>query len=304
MCKQLILAGLLGFFSSLAAQDNTLSTVLQDSYDLTFKLHVGEKDFYRMRTVYLDMNDSGRVAQTRVMEGCFGREIIEYQKGIWTGHYVWKYLKTGQIQGKGEVNEFRILPYTQNYEYSFCPDHWAPGHFPVDLAAIPKTMEGWTFVVNLIDTHTFDKIIEWKSYRDRLERIGQIMSLPTDSIAVNMDFPPLFTDTYFVNGLTYTSFQGLTWYQNEPCALLTFHSEDSYVRMVVNMMDMKLPTDGVSYYWGDIILSLRTGKILRGRIFERVDSLTTLVQLGKPMRQVTRREITLERISKEKFDQF
>lgn len=300
----LVLSSLFAFFSSLGAQENTLRTVLQNSYDLSSKFHVVEKDFYGMRTVYLDMNDSGRVAQTRIVEGCFEREITESKEGRWTADYVWKYAKIGQIQGKGEVKDYRVLPYAQLFQYIFCPRDWTPSHFPVELSAVPKTLEGWDFVVNLIDTHTFDKIIEWDSYEDRLERIGQTIPLPTDSVPVSMDFPPLFTDTYFVNAPFFTTFQGLTWYQEEACALLTFHSDDSYVRMVVNMMDMKLPTDGVSYYWGDIILSLRTGKILKGRIFERVDSITTLVQFGKPMRHVTRREITLERISEEAYDTF
>jgi hypothetical protein len=158
-------------------------------------------------------------------------------------------------------------------------------------------MEGWSFVVKLIDAHTFDAILRLDTYDSHLKVIGDRAKLPAEGVPVSMDFPPLFTDTFFINADFWTIFQGLTLYQDEPCAILFFRSDDSFVRMVVNMMDMKLPTDGVSYYWGTIYLSLDTGKIMRGIICERVDAITrSFIEAGKPMRQVVRREITLEKM--------
>ena len=71
--------------------------------------------------------------------------------------------------------------------------------------------------------------------------------------------------------------------------------------METNMNGMKFPSDGTSYYWGEILLSLKEKKIVQGTIFERVDMVTSLATFGAPVRHVTRREISLERIPPEEF---
>ncbi len=73
-----------------------------------------------------------------------------------------------------------------------------------------------------------------------------------------MDFPPLFTETYFKNAPVDITFRGISLGGNELCAILAFRSDDCRVHMVANMNNMKIPIDGVSYYFGEIVLSLET----------------------------------------------
>ena len=73
-------------------------------------------------------------------------------------------------------------------------------------------------------------------------------------------------------------------------------SENNGLHMVTHMNGQKFPTEGTSYYWGEIFLSLEDKKIVRGTIIERVDMVTSLATLGDPIRHVTRRKITMEQI--------
>lgn len=290
-----------GFNVTAVAQDRSLEKILQNPFDFSSRCEIGDKDFYHIVTMYLDMNDSGMVAQKRVLHGYFSREVMRMDAGRRYDRFQWKAVKAGQRQGKGGIRDYQTLPYTEGFQYEYCQEDWEPEHFPVDLTTIPKTMEGWSFVVKLLDTHTFDTIVDFKEYQGSMQSIGDTARLPAENVPVNMDFPPLFTDTYFTNAFVFTTFKGVTLYRGEPCAILSFRSDDSRVHMTVNMMDMKLPTDGVSYYWGDIYCSLETGKIIWGQIIEWVHSVTTMVQMGKPVRHVTRREIMLERMTEDEY---
>jgi|GEM_PF-2099037 len=79
-----------------------------------------------------------------------------------------------------------------------------------------------------------------------------------EGIPISMDFPPLFTETYFKNAPVDITFRGISLGGNELCAILAFRSDDCRVHMVANMNNMKIPIDGVSYYFGEIVLSLET----------------------------------------------
>ena len=281
------------------ALESKMKALLQKAYNLKPGYSVGDKDFYHIETIYLEMDEAGKVAQTIALDGCFSREVKSIEKGTRTDNFLWKCVKRGSSKGKKEINEYKILPFTKGFQYTF--GEWKPRRFPVDLSLIPKTMEGWRFVVKLIDAHTFDVIVNSDSYEEKLVHVGDSARLPGEGMPIAMDFPPLFTDTCFKNAPFSITFRGVTLHRDEPCAILAFRSDDCRVHLVVNMNNMKLPIDGVSYYFGEVLLSLEDRKIVWGKIIERVDSMTSLPTLGTPMRQVIRREITLERMDRVEY---
>jgi hypothetical protein len=292
---------LLFIYSCSPAKNISVTKLLQQSYDLRPEYRVGAKDFYRITTVYLDMDDYGRVSHRAVLEGDFSREIVSMQKEGHTEFFEWMCVKKGEQEGQGEITEYTALPYSKGFQYTF--SEWTREHFPVDLSSIPKSMEGWKFVVKLIDAHTFDVLANLNNYEGHLTQVGDSALLPASAIPVSMNFPPLFTDTYFTNADLTITFLGIALFQGEPCAILVFRSEKNGLHMVTNMNGMKFPSDGTSYYWGEIFLSLEDKKIVRGKIFERVDMVTSLATLGAPVKHVTRREIILERMQPEDFKQ-
>jgi hypothetical protein len=285
----------------LMSQVPDLKQILTKTYDLTDRRDQGEIDHYLMQTTYLEMNDSGRVSKIQVVKGVFSRKMEKIENTGTVDRFLWKAVKIGEGKEKGKIRNWRVLPFTAEFEYSLCISEWTPERLPFDLAGVPPTMEGWLFVVNLMDVHTFDVLRSWDAYEHSPDRIGEYAELPAENVPVSMDFPPLFTDTYFVNGPVITFFSGLSICRDEPSALISFQAENSEVHLTVNMMDMKMPTDGISYYWGNMLISLGTGKLLQARLWERVDSLTLTPGLSAPVRGVTRREILLKRVSRQEF---
>jgi len=250
----LILLLIFLLISNLPAQKVQMESILGKVYDLAPKYAVGDKDFYHIRTTYLEMNDSGQVATTRIVDGYFSREILRFQDNKRYDRFVWRHVTIGERKGKGQVAEFKELPYAQDFQYDFLVSEITPEHFPVDIDSIPKTMEGYHFFVNLIDAHTFYIICNSQNYENNINKIGQTARLPGQDLQGFIDFPPLFTHTRFVQAPLFTTFQGITSCQNQPSAIFAFRCDDSRIDMVVNMMNMSFPSDGTSYYWGDYVV--------------------------------------------------
>jgi hypothetical protein len=288
-------------FPGCLIQEKEMRHLLKQPFDLSPAHKIGDKDFYRIQTIYLEMDNTGKVAQTKVLEGYFSREIQSLKEGIPADNFSWKYVKKGLRKGKGKIDKFSIMPYTRGFQYAF--EEWTRDRFPVDLSTVPKTIEGWTFFVKLIDVHTFYVLADPRSHDKKLVHVGDSACIRGEGMPIAIDFPPLFTDTYFENATTYITFRGITVYEEESCAILTFRSDDSRVHLVTNIQNMRLPIEGVSYYHGEILLSLEDRKIVWGKIVERVDSVTNLIQSKTPLRHVTRREITLARMKKSEYDQ-
>jgi hypothetical protein len=288
-------------FPGCLIQEKKMRHLLKQPFNLSPTHKIGDKDFYRIQTIYLEMDNTGKVAQTKVLEGYFSREIQSLKEGTPAFIFSWKCVKKGSKKGKGKVDEFRIMPYTRGFQYVF--EEWTRDRFPVDLTTIPKTIEGWTFFVKLIDAHTFYVLADPRSRDKKLVHVGDSACIRGEGTPIAIDFPPLFTDTYFENAPTYITFRGITVYEEKSCAILAFRSDDSRVHLVTNIQNMKLPLEGVSYYHGEILLSLEDRKIVWGKIVERVDSVTNLIQSKTPLGHVTRREITLERMKKSEYEQ-
>ena len=164
-------------------------------------------------------------------------------------------------------------------------------------------MEGWDFFVNLVDAHTFDVIVDITNYTKKLRYIGDKASLPQDEVPISQNFPPLFTNSYFINGPFEICVRGITIYEDEPCVFFDFTCKESKVHFETNINKIKAVIDGISNYHGKIFLSLEGNKILWGEITERVDLLTFLPSFKTKTRNVVCREITLERIKKSDFEQ-
>jgi len=283
------------------AQDKDLWKLLRGFFNLSPSYRAGERNFYHMRTVYLDFG-GGKISQTQVFDGYYAREVVKADQGKHTDRFVWKFVKKGMAKGAAEVKDFEVLPFTKNFVYEFAD--WTPQQFPIDRSAIPKTFDGWYFFVKLIDAHTFDVVVDGAAQQGKLAHVGESLSLPVEGIPVGVDFPPLFTDSQFTNAPFDVTFRGITSSQDEPCAILTFRSDDCRVHLVANISGMKLPTDGVSCYQGEIFLSLITRKIFWAHFIEYVESLTTLsTPAATPMKQLVRREITLEKLDKLAYEQ-
>jgi len=291
----------MSFSSFTLAQEEELMKLLQKPFSLSTTYKVGDKDYYNIKTTYLEMSEEGKVTETRILDGYYSREVMEIEDNKRTDFFAWKLVKMGVSEGKSEVNDYTILPYTRDFNYKF--KDWAHEKFPVDLSSIPKAIEGWRFVVKLFDAHTFDVMVDFDGVKEKLGRIGDTVIMPADTAPVLLDFPPLYTDTHFKNEPVHLTFHGIALYKNEPCAVIAFRCDDCKLQMIVNVNNMKVSTKGVSCYSGEVFLSLKSHKIVWGKVMERVDHITTVPNFPTPIRRASRREITLDSMNKTDFEQ-
>ena len=273
---------------------------LNNAFPLNRTYAVGDKDFYHIKTIYREMDDSGNIAHTTVLDGYFSREIKKLTEARTSDFLIWKYVKTGEGKNIEDIKDYRILPFTEDFQYLF--EDWRPQQFPVDISTIPKTMDGWRFYVKLLDAHTFDVIGNRDNFKRESLKIGDHAIIVEEIFPVSMDFPPLYTDTYFINSPFTVTFHAITACSAEPSAILTFRSDGCRLHMKANINDMAFPSDGISSYWGEVFISLESGKILGGKILERVDLIIALPQTKKTIKHVTLREIYLDKMKKEEFD--
>jgi len=260
----------------------------------------GVHSYYRMTSVYTHLDASGAASEMQILEGFFQRSLGTGAPDQEGDRFAWKFVRLGSPGDDGRIEKWKVLPFTRDFTYVF--GRWTEERFPVDQTSIPKTMVGWQFFVKLLDAHTFDIIADPGNYDRRLERLGDSARLRGERLMVIMDFPPLFTDTYFVNAPFTTTLRGFTLFGGKPCLLLVFRSEDCRVRLVAAVNAMKLPTEGISSYHGEILLSMETGRVVWGKIRERVDMVSQIPNAPSPVRHATRREITLEEIGRPEFD--
>lgn len=277
-------------------------SVLQQEYNLSAKYLPGDTDYYRFRSLYLEMNDSGWVDKSHILDGYYSRAAVSIDGEKRVDRFTWNGVRLSEREGKGEFTKYRVLPYSKGFTYEFSTQDITGERFPVNTSSIPKTPEGFQFFVKLIDASTFDIIRSFGEYGSKLTRIGQSTELGADELRGIIDFPPLFTNTRFQHSAMKTTFQGITVAEGAPCAVIEYRSDDSHIYMTMNMMNMKFPSTATSYYWGTIMLSLETGKIVRAELYEHVVSWIDLSPAAKPTRSIVRRELTLEAMDRASYN--
>lgn len=297
-----LLAGLLLVAcSSLHSQEARSS--LQREYDLKAQYAVGDKDFYHLRSLYLEMDDSGWVRKSFVLDGYYTREAVALDSKDHTDRFIWKGVRTSERQGRGKFTNYSVLPFSVGYECQFSASEVSGKHFPAGITAIPRTPQGFQFFVKLIDASTFDILRSFEHYGPPLTHIGQVTTIPAEDLQGIIDFPPLYTNTHFVHTATRVTFSGITLSKGIPCALIEFREDDAHIHMTMNMMNMKFPSDGTSYYWGTILVGLETGKIVGATLCEHVVTVINLAPAGPVTKSIVRRELTLETLDQEEYEQ-
>jgi hypothetical protein len=284
------------------SQEIAMMNILVREYDLEARYKPGDRDYYYISTIYRSMNDTGRVSSTQKVEGWFSREIISTEPGGRVDYFQWKGAHMIRMDGSG-AGKSESWEFSRGFTYSISFQDLKPEQgFPIPKEGIPGTMDGWLFFVLAVDAHTFDVIASPDSYNGPLRKIGDRAVMDVEGIPVNMDFSPLFSDTYFINGPLSAWFTGITLSRNKPAALLSFRCDDSRLHMVTEAMNVKAVTEAASYYWGEVALSLTDLKISHGFLRERVDALINVPTVELPMKRVNLREIEIRRLSQQEYN--
>jgi hypothetical protein len=292
--------------SVMSCDRQNIQTQLAKDYDLSLSDQVGDVDYFRMKTIYYHGNHLGIMKDRDEVWGTFQREVLKVNQESFVARYTWKDVRLGHSSTlKEEITEWKPLSFAEGFMYEI--DLQEPGFVlaPVDSTNIPKTLVGMQFWVKLMDAHSQFELLRTETHGSisRIKKIGDRVSTPGANQGGGWDFPPLVTDSTFANGDYDTIFTGLSLVDGKTCAVLEYINADSRVSSKMQVTPkMKFDQDGTSNFWGHIYVDLKSGKLLKGDLYEYVLVQIEGIPLSGQMRLFERRLIEIEKITKKQYE--
>jgi len=285
--------------------DQNIPELLSKDYDLSLKDKEGDVDYYRMKTVYYHGNALGIIQSRDELIGSFKREVLKTNQESFVARYTWKSLRAGHgTKSQEEITNWKLLSFAEGFTYEL--DLFDPGFLSTfDIKNIPKTMEGMRYWVNIMDAHAQFELLRTETHGSisRIKKIGDRVATPGAHQTGGWDLPPLITESEFTNGDYDTLFSGISVVDGKTCAVLEYINSDSRLSSKMQMgPKMILKQDGTTNFWGHIFVDLKSGKLIRGDLYEYVVVLIEGLPLPEPLRSFERRYVEIEKITKDQFE--
>jgi hypothetical protein len=201
--------------------------------------------------------------------------------------FTWKSFKFGQTVGPGPLKMVEFKP-AENFSLVYSVnEEEAISKF--DFSSLPKTMDGFMFMILTWDAVTFDASVRpTKSLPIPDEaRIGTEFREAREPHDFVFEFPPLVTDSkYTFSGKSWVKILGLTTVRNIPCAIIEFAESENRVEMNLHLRPVEFKSHGFEHFWGKTYLSLEDGRVVRGELVGPVAMMQDIQRPGleKPER--------------------
>ncbi len=277
----------------------------QREFDLSLKDRPGDVSYYALKTIYYHGNSLGITHSREELIASFRREVVKVDAGAHLVRFTWNDARIGAAPDmNGEIGIWKTLPYARNFTYVI--DFNAP-NFPggVDFRPLPETLEGFKFMVNVLDAHAQFELLRTEASGgiSRLTRTGDRISNPGANQGGAWDFRHFITDSDFANGGYETLFTGISHEHGRELAVLEFINTESRITNTVQLTSsLSFEQQGTSNFWGHIYIDCETGKLVRGDLYEYVIVETKMPGQERPTRLFERRLIEIRALSKEEFE--
>jgi len=235
---------------------------------LKLRYKVGETLHYRLIRDNINFKmDGTKSGEMKVVTYFTRTRLKDDSEGKVQERFTWKSFRFGQAWADQtlKMNEFKPA---ENFSlvYSLNED-MAISKF--DFSSLPKTMEGFMFMILTWDAVTFDASVrptETLRIPDEA-RIGAEFREDREPHDFVFEFPPLVTDSkYTFSGKSWVRIAGLTSVRNIPCAVIEFGQSENRVEMNLQLKPMELKNRGFEHFWGKTYLSLEDGRVVRGEL--------------------------------------
>jgi hypothetical protein len=279
---------------------------LNVEYDLALRDKPGDISHYRMRTVYYHGNALGITYSTEILIAAFKREVIEVEEGTHLVKFTWNTAKIGTAKGLNEnITEWKKLPYAEGFSYSI---NFAAPNFPggVDFSPLPNTLDGMKFMVNILDAHAQFELLRTEPAGgiSRIKKTSDRISNPGAGQGGGWDFNTFIQDSDFSNGEYETLFVGLGMLDDRACAVLEYINSESLIKNKIQTTpQMIMEQESTSNFWGHIYIDLETGKLLKGDLYEYVNTHIKMPGQKELMKLFERRLIEIKSTSEEEFNE-
>jgi len=267
-----LLISTLGFISACASGRAPASApagpvALSAPLPLQLRYPVGTTLRYRLVRHNVNFRMNGTKAGEQRMESYFVRtRLADDARGRVQESLAWKKFLFGQGQtaepaklAPFKAAEGFVLPFSVN-------DAAAIEKF--DFSSLPRTFEGFMFMILTWDAMTFDASVrpsETLLAPDRA-RIGtSIVSTegPRDFL---FEYPPLAKGKYLYSGNSWVKVTGVSVVQDVPCAVIEFGQAENRIEMDFRFGPLAVQIRGLEHFWGKTLIALDDGRVVRGEL--------------------------------------
>jgi hypothetical protein len=280
----LILAGLLfwpHFMGTLSGQKPPEITI-PEKLPLKLRYKVGETLYYRLtrqnNTFQMDGTKSGDMK----MAAYFTRtRLADDSQGRAQEKFTWKSFQFGQSLTSAPA-KLTQLKAAEEFSFVYSVND-AEAIYKLDFSSLPRTFEGFFFMLLAWDAVTFDGTTRPTQYLQIPDEapIGAEYRETRTAPALVFSYPPIVTDSkYIFSGKSSVKVTGVSLVKNIPCAVLESANLENRAEMNLNISPMTIKSRGFEHFWAKTYISLADGRIVGGELHGPVAMIQDIARPG------------------------
>jgi hypothetical protein len=279
----ILFVGVLVLYNFLSSESNIEEEKISVPEVLPLKLRykVGETLYYCLVRENFNFKLDGRKSGGMKAVAYFTRtRLDDDNQGRVNEKFSWKGFWFGQTMTPGPV-KMKEFEAGENFSiiHSVNDDEALSKY---DFSSLPRTMDGFFFMILTWDAVTFDGMIRPTKYLPIPDetRVGAEFKETREPHDFVFEYPPLVTDSkYTFSGKSWMKILGVTTVHDIPCVIIEFANLENRVLMNIHLKPMEMRIQGFEHFWGKTYLSLEDGRIIRG---ELVGPITMIQDLQMP----------------------
>jgi hypothetical protein len=241
---------------------------LPEVVPLKLRYEVGETLFYRLTRLNNNFRmDGTKSGEMKVVTYFTRTRLPNDAEGRVQEKFVWKRFEFGQSMtaAPAKLAEFKggegfSLVYSVND---------ADAIYKLDFSSLPRTFEGFIFMILTWDAVTFDgstRPTQYLSIPDKAP-IGAEFKETREAPDLTFSYPPFVNDSkYHFSGKGWTKVTGISTIKDIPCAVVESANLENRVEMNLSIQSLNIKIQGLEHFWTKTYLSLVDGRIVRGEL--------------------------------------
>lgn len=276
---------------------------------LSLRYDVGETLCYRLvrHTTLFGMNGSKSGEHKAV--AYFTRTRLENDgRGRVSERFTWESFAFGQSMDPSSPAGLTYLKEAEGFSL-VCSVHDEDMLLKFDFSSLPRTLEGFWFMVMAWDAVTFDGPVRAQEHFLFPDEafIGESFEGTRGAYDFEFEYPPLVTDSkYTFSGENHSRLLGVGAVRDIPCAIVEFSYAENDIFMNFDIAPVKLNIRGFEHIWGKTYLSLENGSIVKGELVAPIAQVQDMYLPGDSEPQhielLALQRLELDLLAREEFD--
>jgi len=292
-----------------ASKGNSRTFEVAEPVPLKLRYQVGKTLYYRLvRHTTMYGMDGSKFGEHRALAYFTRTRLQDDSQGRVTEDFTWKRFAFGQSMNPDAPAQLSCLKEADNFSLTLCVQD-EDMLSKLDFSNLPRTMDGFWFMVMSWDAVTFDGLVRPQKYFPFPDDafIGTETKSTRGPHDFQFEYPPLVTDSkYSFSGKSSSRLLGVGVIKDIPCAIVEFSSLGNTITMNFDLDPVELRTQGFENFWGKTYLSLEDGRVVKGELVAPVAHVQDMLMPGQDepqhMEFLALQKLDLEMLVRQDFD--